>query len=198
MFGTQNDDKKQDTPLVNDQSFKDMANSTGLTMPTYADAKSITTTDTAPGTPGMVSPTAPPLNAVPPSPPVSAPSALSPSPLGSVTMTPISSSTVPSMTTMPQAPVTGADADLLNLKHEALSELSPLVSHIDQTPSEKFRTLMMMIQGADDKSLIKPAYEAAKSIEDEKERAQALLDIVNEINYFTQPKDALPGQPPAA
>ena len=84
----------------------------------------------------------------------------------------------------------GEDADLINIKHDALSELSPLVSHIDQTPTEKFRTLMMMIQGADDKSLIKPAYEAAKAIEDEKERAQALLDIVNEINYFTQPKDA--------
>ena len=44
---------------------------------------------------------------------------------------------------------------------------------------------MMMIQASDDQTLVKRAYEAAKSISDDKERAQALLDIVNEINYFT-------------
>ena len=43
-----------------------------------------------------------------------------------------------------------------------------------------------MIQAADNDKLIPVAYEAAKAIADEKARAQALLDIVNEINYFTQ------------
>lgn len=76
--------------------------------------------------------------------------------------------------------------DLLDIKQEALQHLSPLVGHLDQTPEEKFRTTMMMIQAADDQSLIKTAYEAAKQITDEKTRAQALLDIINEINYFTQ------------
>ena len=45
---------------------------------------------------------------------------------------------------------------------------------------------MMMLQAADDPNLVKPAYEAALAINDDKTRAQALLDIVNEINYFTQ------------
>jgi hypothetical protein len=45
---------------------------------------------------------------------------------------------------------------------------------------------MMMIQASDNHNLIKVAYEAAQKISNEKERAQALLDIVNEINYFTQ------------
>ena len=45
---------------------------------------------------------------------------------------------------------------------------------------------MMMIQASDDASMIKTAYEAAQGIADEKIRAQALLDVVNEINYFTQ------------
>jgi len=44
---------------------------------------------------------------------------------------------------------------------------------------------MMMIQAVDDQTLIPRAYEAAKDIPDEKARAQALLDVVNEINYFT-------------
>lgn len=76
--------------------------------------------------------------------------------------------------------------DLLDIKQHALQELSPLVSHLDQTPEEKFRTTMMMIQASDDQSLVKDAYDAAKQITDEKTRAQALLDVVNEINYFTQ------------
>lgn len=77
-------------------------------------------------------------------------------------------------------------ADLLDIKQQALQHLSPLLGHLDQSPEEKFRTTMMMIQAADDQTLIKSAYEAAQAISDEKTRAQALLDIVNEINYFTQ------------
>lgn len=76
--------------------------------------------------------------------------------------------------------------ELLDIKQNALQQLSPLVGHLDQSPEERFRTTMMMIQASDDKSLVKAAYEAAQQISDEKERAQALLDIVNEINYFTQ------------
>jgi hypothetical protein len=76
--------------------------------------------------------------------------------------------------------------DLIDLKQEALGKLSPLIGHLDQSPEEKFRTLMMMIQASDDQALIRQAYDTALSIDDEKTRAQALLDIVNEINYFTQ------------
>lgn len=76
--------------------------------------------------------------------------------------------------------------DLLTIKQNALEQLSPLVGHLEQTPEEKFKTTMMMIQGSDDQSLVPAAYEAANAITDEKVKAQALLDIVNEINYFTQ------------
>lgn len=78
------------------------------------------------------------------------------------------------------------DDGLVNLKEQALSSLAPLVSHLDQTPEEKFKTTMMLIQASDNSSLIKDAYEAANQLPDEKARAQALLDVVNEINYFTQ------------
>jgi hypothetical protein len=76
--------------------------------------------------------------------------------------------------------------DLLDIKQDALQALTPLVDHLEQSPEERFRTTMMMIQASDNHSLIKAAYEAAQKIANEKERAQALLDIVNEINYFTQ------------
>lgn len=75
--------------------------------------------------------------------------------------------------------------ELIDIKQQALGQLSPLIDHLDQSPEEKFRTLMMMIQASDDQGMIKTAYQAANDIADEKARAQALLDIVNEINYFT-------------
>ena len=99
-------------------------------------------------------------------------------------------------TTLPSPDdTTGTDVnsgDLATIKQQALQNLSPLLDQLDQTPEEKFRTTMMMLQASDDQSLIKSAYEAAQKITDEKVRAQALLDVVNEINYFTQQPDATP------
>lgn len=82
-----------------------------------------------------------------------------------------------------------ADNDLQSIKKEALMELSPLVKELDQTPEDKFETLMMMIQATDNKSLVSDAFETAKKISEDKKRARALLDIINEINYFNQPKN---------
>ena len=79
-----------------------------------------------------------------------------------------------------------ADTDLLSMKQEALQQLNPLIDHLDQSPEEKFRTVMMMIQASDDQSKIGEAFDAAKQITDDRTRAQALLDVINEINYFTQ------------
>lgn len=92
----------------------------------------------------------------------------------------------PTATTPSPAAVPAGSDDLVNIKQQALQQLSPLIGHLDQSPEEKFRTTMMMIQASDNQALIKEAYEAAQQITDEKVRAQALLDIVNEINYFTQ------------
>lgn len=101
--------------------------------------------------------------------------------------------TTPSSTKV-VAPLNGQSAggqsdDLLDLKQQALQNLQPLVSHLDQSPEEKFKTTMMLIQASDNSSLVRQAYEAANQITDEKARAQALLDVVNEINYFTHPQD---------
>lgn len=75
--------------------------------------------------------------------------------------------------------------DLLDIKQSALEQLVPLVSHLEQSSEDKFKTTMMMIQASDDSTLVRVAYTAAQGITDDAERAQALLDIVNEINYFT-------------
>lgn len=147
------------------------------------------TAEPAPG--GVLGPavaTAPDASAAPANPvdssfntsPVDA-SAVMPDPIAVATPAPTQAASSPA-----------GSEDLLNLKQQALQSLSPLLSHLDQTPEEKFKTTMMMIQASDDQTLVKSAYEAAQAIPDEKAKAQALLDIVNEINYFTQQ-----GQKPA-
>lgn len=79
---------------------------------------------------------------------------------------------------------TNPTSELDQIKQDALAQLSPIVDELDQPAEEKYRTLMMMIQASDDQSLIKSAYDAANRIDDKKVRAEALLAIVNEINYF--------------
>jgi hypothetical protein len=83
-----------------------------------------------------------------------------------------------------------ADHELIDIRQQALGELAPIIDQLDLPPEEKFQTIMMMIQASDDQTMVKPAYAAAHSIEDEKARAQALLDIINEVNYFTHQPEA--------
>ena len=79
-----------------------------------------------------------------------------------------------------------ADGELDAVKQEALSELRPLVDKLDVAPEEKFDTYLLLLRSTDDKDLIAPAHEAAKAIADEARRAQALLDIIKEIDFLSQ------------
>lgn len=90
------------------------------------------------------------------------------------------------ITAPPSQPVATSSTpnDLISIKQQALSNLKPLVQHLNQSPEEKFHVTMMMIHASDDQSLVSQAYEDAQKIKDEAKRAQALLDVVNEINYF--------------
>jgi hypothetical protein len=74
--------------------------------------------------------------------------------------------------------------DLDMIKQVALQELAPIANELDQAPKERFETLLQLIQATDNIDLIGPALEAAKSIENNKDRAAALLDVVNEVNYL--------------
>lgn len=94
----------------------------------------------------------------------------------------------------PASQPVAVSTDLQQIKQQALSQLSPIVSELDQEPEEKYRTLMMLIQASDDQKLISAAYEAANQIQDKKARAEALLNIVNEINYFSGQSNHQPEQ----
>ena len=78
--------------------------------------------------------------------------------------------------------------NLDNIKGEALSELRPLVNKLNLAPADKFNILLLMIRSSDDPSLVPEAHEVAKTIPDEARRAQALLDIIKEIDFFDQNK----------
>jgi hypothetical protein len=91
--------------------------------------------------------------------------------------------------TMPPAVAplsTSLGSDLTSVKQEALNELRPLVDKLDVAPEEKFDTYLLLLRSTDDKELIAPAHEAAKNIADEARRAQALLDIIKEIDFLSQ------------
>jgi hypothetical protein len=75
--------------------------------------------------------------------------------------------------------------DLDAVKQDAITELRPLVDKLTLAPEEKFDTYLLLIRSTDDKSLIAPAHEAAKAITDETRRAQALLDIIKEIDFLS-------------
>lgn len=78
--------------------------------------------------------------------------------------------------------------ELDSIKKDALAELRPLVDKLELPAEEKFDTLLLIIRSTDDKTLVSAAHEAAKSIEDETRRAQALLDVIKEIDFFSNPQ----------
>lgn len=93
----------------------------------------------------------------------------------------------PVVAPMPSMPSTG-NSDLESIKKDALSELRPLVDKLNVAPEEKFDTYLLLLRSTDDQALIAPAHEAARAITDEARRAQALLDIIKEIDYLAGPQ----------
>lgn len=87
-------------------------------------------------------------------------------------------------TTSPLAPVDAGP--LADIKKDALNELRPLVDKLSISPEEKFDTYLLLIRSTDDRDLIGPAHEAAKAIQDESRKAEALLEIIKEIDYLSR------------
>ncbi|HET8884429.1 MAG TPA: hypothetical protein VFM68_03085 [Candidatus Saccharimonadales bacterium] len=97
---------------------------------------------------------------------------------------------VPAVPAAPATPAAPVNSELDAIKKDALSELRPLVDKLDVSPEEKFDTYLLLLRSTDDQSLIGPAFAAARSIADEARRAQALLDIIKEIDYLSGAQQA--------
>lgn len=85
----------------------------------------------------------------------------------------------------PVMPTEGND-DLAPIKSEAINELRPLVDKLDLPAEEKFDAYLLLLRSTDDRALIAPAHAAAQGIVDEAKKAQALLDIIKEIDFLNQ------------
>lgn len=88
---------------------------------------------------------------------------------------------VPQLSASPAAD----SSDLESIKKDALSELRPLVERLELPAEEKFDIMLLIIRSNDDSSLLSTAHTVAKQITDDTKRAQALLDVIKEIDYFT-------------
>ena len=120
--------------------------------------------------------------------PVINPATISPDPVEATVESTAPEPVTPTPAVSAPAPTAAADPALDTIKQTALNELRPLVDKLDVSPEEKFDTYLLLLRSTDDKTLIAPAHDAAVAIVDEARRAQALLDIIKEIDYLSNPR----------
>lgn len=82
----------------------------------------------------------------------------------------------------PAAPAAEAPAGIREIKNSAIRDLLPLLDKMNINPSQKFRICCDAFETLKDYTAINPAYRAAKEIADDKERADALLYIIESID----------------
>ena len=67
------------------------------------------------------------------------------------------------------------------IKAAALQDLAPLIDKLTLEPSQKFHLYQDIIKNSNDETLLEAAYQSAREIRDETERAEALLYIIESI-----------------
>ena len=73
-------------------------------------------------------------------------------------------------------------SDMRSVKEAALRDLAPILKNVDMDSSKKFGLYKNIHDELHDNSVIAPAYETAKEIENDKERADALLYLIDSID----------------
>ena len=86
-------------------------------------------------------------------------------------------------TTTPATPEAAIeDSKLEDVKKQMLQDLYPLMDKIKINPDQKFKVYKQMIESTGDKEMITAAYDTAKSLADETERAEALLYLIEKAD----------------
>ena len=109
-----------------------------------------------------------------PEPVMPAPEPISPEPAAPAPMM----SPEPAASTMPES----ASLSTKEIKKAALQDLVPLLDKVNMNSSEKFKIYRDIFDSLKDYTVLDPAYQAAREIPDETERAEALLYLVNSID----------------
>ena len=74
------------------------------------------------------------------------------------------------------------DLSTAEVKKAALRDLAPLLEKVDMDSSEKFKIYRDIFEDLKDHTILEPAYQTAREIADENERAKALLYLINSID----------------
>ena len=82
----------------------------------------------------------------------------------------------------PTVDTASAPATTEEVKKAALRDLAPLISKININKSQKFNLYKDIFEELKDYTVLEPAYQAARELEDETERANALLYLVEAID----------------
>lgn len=76
--------------------------------------------------------------------------------------------------------------ELVDLRGQIINELTPLMENAAIDPQQKFEILLLASRGGNKDSL-RSAHEAALKIEDENSRLDALMDLLEEVDFQLQP-----------
>ena len=82
----------------------------------------------------------------------------------------------------PKEEMPAGDLNIHQVKTAALRDLIPLLDHLNMNPSQKFGIYRGIFEDLRDYTVLEPAYRAATEIPDDKERAEALLFLVESID----------------
>jgi len=78
----------------------------------------------------------------------------------------------------PPAPTPAPNGAMVELRRQALGELKPMLKGLDLPVEKKFGMYKEIVEGGDD-TVLTDAYEIAKGISEPKEKADALLYIID-------------------
>lgn len=76
----------------------------------------------------------------------------------------------------------GENAHVREIRESALRDLIPLLDKLKMTSKQRFNICKDIFENLHDYKILEPAYKAAKEIEDESERAEALLYLVESVD----------------
>lgn len=83
-----------------------------------------------------------------------------------------------------QGPDQGQPGNLEALREKALQILVPMVDEIQDAPERRFEILITASRSSGgNEQLLSKALEAAQQIENANDKANAVLDVLNEVNY---------------
>jgi hypothetical protein len=74
-------------------------------------------------------------------------------------------------------------SELSALRNRTLEALLPIVDNVEEAPERKFEILMTVVRSSNDPALLNKALNTAQQIHDTNSKANALLEVLNEINY---------------